>query len=226
MIQTKKIILYKIILVCFLIALLFSSITAVNSFSSKGSIGDAYPRYNSEKKKIVANINSSHKIQYEFIASKELDVKPEIIGMYGSFNSKVGKDEIYFNISSLVKLNSCVLQYNYSLNGVFEGPFTYNMELINETYFNKRYYSFWHTIINLPILPENKEYVLIVYECVLLTDIIGNSYKINLAPNEITLTIKSYMLIYFPMILLVTTFAIIILIGGTIILYKKGVIFR
>ncbi len=226
MIQIKKNILNKIFFISFLTALLFSGITAVNSFSSKGPIGDSHPIYTSEKKEIVKNINSSLIIQNKYINSKELYEKPEIIGMYGSFNSKTGKDEIYFNISSCVKLNSCLLQYNYSLNGNFEGPFTYLMESINNTYSKERYYSYWHTIINLPILPENKEYILIVYECILLTDIIGNSYKINLAPNEITLTIKSYMLISFPMILLVASFALIVLIGGTIILFKKGVIFR
>lgn len=226
MIQIKKNILYKICFISFLTALLFSGITAVNFFSSKGSIGNSHPRYTSEKKEIVKNINSSLIIQNKFINSEELYEKPEIIGMYGSFNLEMGKDEIYFNISSCVKLNSCLLQYNYSLNGSFEGPFTYLMECNNNTYSKERYYSYWHTIINLPILPENKEYVFIVYECVLLTDIIGNSYKINLAPNEITLTIKSYVLINFPMILFVVTFAIIILIGGIIIFYKKGVIFR
>lgn len=199
--KIQKKILVKISLVSFLVILLFSNITpTLNSFSYNGFIED-----------------SSSKIQNEFITSQEIDGKPEIVGIFGSYDPETGEEEIYFNISSYIKLNSCTLQYNYSFNGIFYGPFVYSMEYINETFWEIQYYSLWYSIINLPIFPDYKEYSFIIYESVLLMDFNGTYYQIKLAPGEITQTSRSYTQTNFLTFLLVFAF-IIPLSGGFIIL--------
>lgn len=199
--KIQKKILVKISLASFLGILLFSNITTtISSFSYNGFIEDSF-----------------FKIQNEFITSQEIDGKPEIVGKFGSYNPETGKEEIYFNISSYTKLNSCTLHYNYSYNGIFYGPFVYAMEYINETFWGVQYYSLWYSIINLPIFPKYKEFSFIIYESVLLMDFNGTYYQIELAPGETTQTSKIYTQTNFLTILLVFAF-IIPLFGGFIIL--------
>ena len=192
----------KISLASFLGILLFSNITTIiSSFSYNGFIEDSFL-----------------KIQNEFITSQEIDGKPEIVGKFGSYNPETGKEEIYFNISSYTKLKSCTLRYNYSFNGIFYGPFVNAMEYINETFWGVQYYSFWYSIINLPIFPEYKEFSFIIYESVLLMDFNGTYYQIELAPGEIIGTSKIYT--QFNLLTIILVFAFIIPLSGGFIILK------
>ena len=189
-IQTNKC--FKISLASFLVILLFSNITTImNSFSYNGYIED-----------------STSKIQIEFITLQETDEKPEIVGKFASYNPQTGEEEIYFNISSYIKLNSCTLQYDYSFNDIFYGPFVNSMEFINKTFWEMHYYSLWYSKIHLPIFPEYKEYSFIIYESVLIMDFDGNYYQIELPPGEITATNKSYIQTNFLAVLMFFTFII------------------
>jgi len=200
--KIQKNILVKISLTSFLGILLFSNITTtISSFSYNGSIKD-----------------SSYIIQNELITSQEIDEKPEIVGKFGSYNPETGKEEIYFNISSYTKLNSCTLHYNYSFNGIFYGPFVYAMEYINETFWGVQYYSLWYSIINLPIFPEYKEFSFIIYKSVLLMDFNGTYYQIELAPGEIIQTNKIYT--QFNLLTIILVFAFIIPLSGGFIILK------
>ena len=200
--EIKKNILVKISLASFLGILLFSNITTtISSSSYNGFIEDSF-----------------FKIQNEFITSQEIDGKPEIVGKFGSYNPETGKEEIYFNISSYTKLNSCTLHYNYSFNGIFYGPFVYAMEYINETFWGVQYYSFWYSIINLPIFPEYKEFSFIIYQSVLLMDSNGTYYQIELAPGEIIQTSKIYT--QFNLLTIILVFAIIIPLSVGFIILK------
>lgn len=200
--KIRKNISFKISLVSFIAILLFSNITTIiNSFSYNGFIED-----------------SSSKIQNEFITSQETDGEPEIVGKFGSYDPKTGEEEICFNISNYIKLNSCTLQYNYSFNDIFYGPYVCSMEYINETFWGNQCYSLWYTIINLPIFPEYKEFSFIIYESVLVMDFNGNYYKIDLPPGEITQTSKRHIQTNILPVLLV--FAFIIPLSGAIIILK------
>jgi len=200
--KIQKNILVKISLASFLGILLFSNITTIiSSFSYNGFIEDSFL-----------------KIQNEFITSQEIDGKPEIVGKFGYYNPETGKEEIYFNISSYTKLKSCTLRYNYSFNGIFYGPFVNAMEYINETFWGVQYYSFWYSIINLPIFPEYKEFSFIIYESVLLMDFNGTYYQIELAPGEIIGTSKIYT--QFNLLTIILVFAFIIPLSGGFIILK------
>ncbi|MCJ7651299.1 MAG: hypothetical protein MUP85_22045 [Candidatus Lokiarchaeota archaeon] len=168
----------------------------MNSFSYNGYIED-----------------STSKIQIEFITLQETDEKPEIVGIFASYNPQTGEEEIYFNISSYIKLNNCTLQYSYSFNDIFYGPFVNSMEYINKTFWGMHYYSLWYSKINLPIFPEYKEYSFIIYESVLIMDFDGNYYQIELPPGEITATNKSYIQTNFLAVLMVFTFIIPLSVG-------------
>ena len=188
---------FKISLTSFLVILLFSNMTIIlNSFSYNGYIED-----------------STIKIQNVFITSQGTDGEPEIVGKFASYDPQTGEEEIYFNISSYIKLNSCTLQYNYSFNDIFYGPYVNSMEYINETFWGVQYYSLWYSIINLPIFPEYKEFSFIIYESVLLMDFNGTYYQIELAPGEITQTRKSYIRTNFLMVLIIFGFIIPLPVG-------------
>ena len=149
---------FKISLASILVILLLIYIAIImNSFSYNGYIED-----------------STSKIQIEFNTLQETDEKPEIVGKFASYNPQTGEEEIYFNISSYIKLNSCTLQYNYSFNDIFYGPAINSMKYINETFWGMHYYSLWYSKINLPIFTEYKEYSFIIYETVLIIDFDGN----------------------------------------------------
>ena len=200
--KIQKNILVKISLASFLGILLFSNITTtISSFSYNGFIED-----------------STSKIQNEFIASQGIDGKPEIVGKFASYDPQTGEEEIYFNISSYIKLNSCTLQYNYSFNDIFYGSYANSMEYINETFWGVQYYSLWYSIINLPIFPEYKEFSFIIYESVLLMDFNGTYYQIELAPGEIIGTSKIYT--QFNLLTIILVFAFIIPLSGGFIILK------
>ncbi len=195
--KLQKNICFKISLASFLVILLFSNITTImNSFSYNGYRED-----------------STSKIQIEGITLQETDEKPEIVGKFASYDPQTGEEEIYFNISSYIKLNSCTLQYNYSFNDIFYGPFVNSMEYINETFWGMHYYSLWYSKINLLIFPEYKEYSFIIYECVLIMDFDGNYYQIELPPGEITQTSKSYIQTNFLAVLIVFAFILPLPVG-------------
>jgi len=170
--------------------------------------------------------DSTSKIQNEFIISQGTDGKPEIVGKFASYDPQTGEEEIYFNISSYIKLNSCTLQYNYSFNDIFYGQYANSMEYINETFWGMHYYSLWYSKINLLIFPENKEYSFIIYESVLIMDFNGNYYQIELPPGEIIQTSKSYIQTNFITVLMVFAFIMPLPVGIIIlkILKRKRVL--
>lgn len=203
--KLQKNICFKISLASFFAILLFSNITTImNSFSYNEYIED-----------------STSKIQNEFITSQATDGKPEIVGKFASYDPQTGEEEIYFNISSYIKLNSCTLQYNYSFNDIFYGPYVNSMEYINETFWGMHYYSLWYSKINLLIFPENKEYSFIIYESVLIMDFNGNYYQIELPPGEITQTSKSYIQTNFLTVLMVFAFIMPLPVGIIILKMLK-----
>jgi len=176
----------------------------MNSFSYNGYIKD-----------------SSTKIQNVIITSQITDGEPEIVGKFASYDPQTGEEEIYFNISSYIKLNSCTLQYNYSFNDIFYGPYVNSMEYINETFWGMHYYSLWYSKINLPIFTEYKEYSFIIYKSVLIMDFDGNYYQIELPPGEITQTSKSYIQTNLLMVLMVFAFIIPLPVGIIILKILK-----
>ena len=192
---------FKISLASFLVISVFSNMTIIlNSFSYNGYIED-----------------STIKNQNIFFTSQGTDGEPEIVGKFASYDPQTGEEEIYFNISSYIKLNSCTLQYNYSFNGIFYGPYVNSMEYINETFLGKYYYSLWYSKIFLPIFSEYKEYSFIIYEIVLTMDFNGSYSQIELPPGEITQTSKTNIQTNFLMVFLI--FGLIIpLLAGIIIL--------
>ena len=203
--KLQRNIFFKISLASFLTILLFSNITIImNSFSYNGKI-----KY------------SASKIQNEFITSQGTEGKPEIVGKFASYDPQTGEEEIYFNISSYIKLNRCTLQYNYSFNDIFYGPHINSMDFINETFWGTHYYSLWYSKINLPIFTEYKEYSFIIYESVSIMDFNGNHYQIELPPREITKTSKSYIQINLLMVLMVLAFIIPLPIGVIILKLQK-----
>lgn len=127
-------------------------------------------------------------VQYKSSTLQGSDGRPEIVGKYGYYDPQTGEEEIYFNISSYVKLYSCTLEFNYTLNNIFSGPFTSSMGYVNETFRMTLYYSFWHTKIMLPIFEDYKEFTFIIYQSVLITDSNGSCYKIEIGQGKITET--------------------------------------
>jgi len=203
--KLQKNVCFGISLTSFLAILIFCNITTImNSFSYNGYIKD-----------------SSTKIQNVIITSQITDGEPEIVGKFASYDPQTGEEEIYFNISSYIKLNSCTLQYNYSFNDIFYGPYVNSMEYINETFWGMHYYSLWYSKINLPIFTEYKEYSFIIYKSVLIMDFDGNYYQIELPPGEITQTSKSYIQTNLLMVLMVFAFIIPLPVGIIILKILK-----
>ncbi|MEJ2248738.1 MAG: hypothetical protein P8Y70_04470 [Candidatus Lokiarchaeota archaeon] len=124
-------------------------------------------------------------------SSEGNDDQPYLFGTYERSVERTGEYDLGFNISHYCELINCVLEYNYSLNGQFEGPFYSNMDFVNKTYFRGLYYSYWFSNLTLPNLSTYQEYTFVFYRGLSVTDINGSVYKIYISPRTVTNPLRS-----------------------------------